>query len=62
MVVLYNFVRSELILMRKPAIFIAILFALGLLFPCASAADRDLPVLRVGYTDVPGYISNGEDG
>ncbi len=48
--------------MRKPAIFIAILFVLGLLFPCASAADRDLPLLRVGYTDVPGYISKGEDG
>ena len=48
--------------MRKPAILIAILLALGLLFPCASAADRDLPLLRVGYTDVPGYISKGEDG
>ncbi len=48
--------------MRRPAILIAILLALGLLFPCASAADRDLPLLRVGYTDVPGYISKGEDG
>ncbi len=48
--------------MRKPAIFIAILLALGLLLPCASAADHDLPLLRVGYTDVPGYISKGEDG
>lgn len=48
--------------MRKPAILIAILLALGLLLPCASAANRDLPLLRVGYTDVPGYISKGEDG
>ena len=48
--------------MRKPAIFIAILLALGLLLPCASAADHDLPLLRVGYTNVPGYISKGEDG
>ncbi|MBP5200320.1 MAG: EAL domain-containing protein [Schwartzia sp.] len=28
----------------------------------AAAADSNLPVLRVGYTDVPGYISKGEDG
>ena len=48
--------------MRKPAIFIAIFLALGLLLPCASAADHDLPLLRVGYTNVPGYISKGEDG
>lgn len=48
--------------MRKPAILIAILLALGLLCSCASAANRDLPLLRVGYTDVPGYISKGEDG
>ena len=48
--------------MRKLSILIAILLVLGLLFPCASAADRDLPLLRVGYTDVPGYISKGKDG
>ena len=48
--------------MRKPAIFIAILLALGLLLPCASAADHAPPLLRVGYTNVPGYISKGEDG
>ena len=48
--------------MRKPAFFIVILLVLHLILPCASAADRDLPLLRVGYTDVPGYISKGEDG
>ena len=48
--------------MRKRAFLAAILLALGFLLPCASTAEADTPVLRVGYTDVPGYISKGEDG
>ncbi len=48
--------------MRKRAFLAAILLALGFLLPCASTAEADTPVLRVGYTDVPGYISKGKDG
>ena len=48
--------------MRKGAILTAICCALGFLFLCAPTAKADAPVLRVGYTDVPGYISKGKDG
>ncbi len=50
--------------MRKTALFAVLFLALGLCFPFVrtSAADRDLPLLRVGYSDVPGYISKGADG
>ena len=47
---------------RKNTFLAAILLAIGFLVPCVSAAKADAPVLRVGYTDVPGYISKGEDG
>lgn len=51
--------------MQKKGFLVSILFLLGLFFasvPTASAADHNLPLLRVGYSDVPGYISKGEDG
>ncbi|MBR1885598.1 MAG: EAL domain-containing protein [Schwartzia sp.] len=48
--------------MRKGTILAAICFTLGFLFSCAPVAKADAPVIRVGYTDVPGYISKGEDG
>ena len=54
--------QSELISMRKNTAFAALIFFLWLLLPASVLANADAPVLRVGYTDVPGYISKGEDG
>ena len=51
--------------MQKKGLLVSILFLLGLFFasvPTASAADHNLPLLRVGYSDVPGYIYKGGIG
>ncbi len=50
--------------MKKFMAAIALIFAFGLFFigsvPVHAAGSK--PVLRVGYTDSPGYITKGEDG
>ncbi|MBR5163681.1 MAG: transporter substrate-binding domain-containing protein, partial [Schwartzia sp.] len=54
--------------MRKKRLLFSIVLFLGLFLSFAASAtsvsdiDRSRPILRVGYSDVPGYISKDEDG
>lgn len=54
--------------MQKKQFLFSIVIFLGLFFSLAASATsvsdigRSRPILRVGYSDVPGYISKGEDG